>query len=70
MIKVSQLFDETLSIYSNKTVVIWGAGNYGKKMLELFECLHIRVYAVCDNNQDLWGKSIKGGGRYYLSARA
>lgn len=60
MINIKSRIDEKLSIYREHVIVIWGAGTYGKHILELLEKVGIKVYAVCDNNEKLWGGDING----------
>ncbi len=53
MIPISQI-DSELSIYKENTVVIWGAGLYGKKIFELLSSFHVKVSAFCDTNENKW----------------
>lgn len=59
MIPISQI-DPELSIYKENTVVIWGAGFFGKELLRLFRHFKIEVTCVCDSNEDLWSKTLEG----------
>lgn len=46
---------ELLETYKTHKVVLWGAGEMGKKFYELLNYFDIEVYAFCDNNEALWG---------------
>lgn len=49
------LMDGKKDVLSNNTVVVWGAGYFGKKVLEASTELGFTVDSFCDNNQELWG---------------
>lgn len=57
-IPITQI-DSEFSIYRNKKVIIWGAGNWGMKLLDLFNYHKIEVYAFCDIDLNLYGKNIE-----------
>lgn len=43
-----------------KPVVLYGAGNYGKRLLRILKKLDIKPMAFCDSNSALKGKCIEG----------
>ncbi len=49
-----------LQTYRNHRIVLWGAGIYGKKILEKCTALSISVVCFCDNNAALWGTEYGG----------
>lgn len=54
------LMDGKKDVLSNNTVVVWGAGYFGKKGLEASTELGFTVDSFCDNNQELWGTFFEG----------
>ncbi|MFI3177911.1 MAG: putative capsular polysaccharide synthesis family protein [Eubacteriales bacterium] len=55
MIRISNRIDETLSIYRNNKIVVWGCGTYGKRIYGILQYFNIDIYAYCDNKEVLWG---------------
>lgn len=46
--------DDNLTIYKNKSVVIWGASSAGRKMYQLLKGEGINIIAFCDSNSNKW----------------
>ncbi len=44
--------------YQHASIVLWGAGTYGKLIRSLLHRLNTPVIAYCDNNQNLWSTFI------------
>ncbi len=61
MLKIRDLemLDDIDLVYKNK-IVLYGAGDFGCRALKLLGQLEIPVYGICDSNESLWGKEIKG----------
>ncbi len=59
MITISQI-DPELSIYKENTVVIWGAGQYGRVILQLLKNFDVKVSYFCDSSTDKWKTEIDG----------
>ncbi len=59
MIPISQI-DPELSIYKENTVVIWGAGMYGREMVKLLQSFQIPVAYFCDSDPAKWKTEIQG----------
>ncbi len=51
---------KTDSIFKNNRIVLFGAGNFGKKYSGFFSELGIKVSAITDNDQTKIGKEING----------
>ena len=54
------LIDDELNIYKENKVVLFGAGTFGKEMLNTFLSLGIKPYAFCDNDVKKHGSIIEG----------
>lgn len=56
MLKIRDLemLEDIDLVYKNK-IVLYGAGDYGRRALKLLGQLEIPVYGVCDSNESLWG---------------
>ncbi|MCX6066029.1 MAG: hypothetical protein NT121_09780, partial [Chloroflexi bacterium] len=52
-------FDEATAPFG-KSLVLFGAGNLGKKTLAGLRSAGIEPLAFSDNNRELWGKKIEG----------
>lgn len=50
MIPISKI-DPKLEIYKNKTLVLWGAGEFGSKILNQLRYLGTEVSYFCDNDE-------------------
>ncbi len=59
MIRITQI-DENQSIFRENKVVLFGAGHTGKTIFKLLQQFDIKVYAYCDNNENLWGTTVNG----------
>ncbi len=59
MIKLTKI-DSEFTIYKGKKVILWGCGYFGKLFLDLFENYNIKVFALCDNDENLWNTTING----------
>lgn len=59
MIPISQI-DPELSIYKENTVVIWGAGKFGREILRLLQNFSVEVSYFCDSNPKLWKTEVEG----------
>lgn len=57
MIKLTKI-DEHIEVYRDKKVVIWGTGDFGRKLYHVFEYFKVDVIAFCDNNEQKWGSKI------------
>ena len=44
----------------SRNMVLFGAGGLGRKLLQGIRAEGIEPLAFCDNNQDLWGRSVEG----------
>ncbi len=49
-----------LETYRKHSLILWGAGLYGKKILEQLRFFSLSAVAFCDNNADLWGTELEG----------
>ncbi|MFI3177667.1 MAG: hypothetical protein R3Y67_09300 [Eubacteriales bacterium] len=67
MIRISNKINETLSIYRDNKVVVWGCGIYGKRIYGLLQYFNIGIYAYCDNQEALWGTLEANSGRPIIS---
>ena len=54
ILKERRLLDEI----ANRSVIIFGYGAYGFSLYQLLDKNIIKVLAVCDNNEQLWGKKV------------
>lgn len=52
--------DGDLSIYKARTVVIYGCGVKGKRLLGLFRQMQVEVSFFCDGNREMWGREVDG----------
>lgn len=43
-----------------KTYVLFGGGHFGSSCAKLLHMLGVEIYAVVDNNETKWGKSVEG----------
>lgn len=59
MVKFSQI-DDKLSVYHNNKVVIYGAGDDGKKVKHELDRLGIDSFCFCDNDPDINDKVVLG----------
>lgn len=50
--------DDQLSVYKNKNVFIWGAGEDGRRVYEYLQAYQITVVAFVDCDPSKWGKTI------------
>ena len=53
-IKDLEMLEDIDLVYKNK-IVLYGAGDYGRRALKLLGQLEIPVCGVCDSNESLWG---------------
>lgn len=53
--------DESLSIYKNNKVILWGTGHESKGVYQLLTYFEVKIFAYCDNNPDLWGNRMHCG---------
>lgn len=53
------LHEKFLKILGDETIILWGAGVRGKQCAEWFYKMGLRVDAIVDSNQELWGKTDK-----------
>lgn len=53
-------FTDILDTYETKPVVMWGAGKFAKNTLELFLSHHIKIHAICDNEERKCGSDLLG----------
>jgi NADH/NAD ratio-sensing transcriptional regulator Rex len=44
-------------LYERK-IILFGAGNFGKKIMESLNSKGLNVNYICDNNQEKWGQFI------------
>ena len=59
MIRLSKI-DDKLSIYNDKEIVLFGAGNNGKQIKRSLEYKGFRIAYFCDNDKKKWGKKLDG----------
>lgn len=59
LIKDLELLNNLNIIYDNK-IIVYGAGDYGKRTLKLLKQLDISVCAICDGDSEKVGKVING----------
>lgn len=61
MLKIRDLemLDDISLVYKNK-IVLYGADDFVWCALKLLRLLEIPVYGICDSNESLWEKEIKG----------
>ena len=56
MIKIRDLeMLEDLSLVFDNKIVLYGAGDYGRRALMMLSQLEIPVYGVCDSDETMWG---------------
>lgn len=46
------------SCYEGKTIVLWGAGYFGKQFIEFLKKYHVKIAAFCDNDANRWGSEL------------
>lgn len=49
-----------INILYNHKIILYGAGDYGKRACKLLEQLNIPVFGICDSNEEKWGQTING----------
>lgn len=59
MIPISKI-DADLSIYKGKTIILWGTGLFGNKILTILRKFSIEPDFICDNNPLKWGTTFRG----------
>lgn len=61
MLKVKDLemLDNIDLVYKSK-ILLYGAGDLGCRTIKLLSQLEIPIYGLCDSDQDLWGKKVRG----------
>lgn len=52
--------DNSLLIYKNKKVIIWGTASGGTDIYHLLKAIDVNIIAFCDNNSKVWGKKLFG----------
>lgn len=56
----SRLYVLKKKVNFERKMIIWGAGENGKKCIKSMQKLGIPICFVCDNNQKVWGKKCQG----------
>lgn len=50
---------QSLSLYKEHRVIVWGTGYYGAQMVGSLQYLGYEVFACCDNEESKWGKTFR-----------
>ena len=58
-IKDLEMLDNIDLVYKDK-ILLYGAGDLGCRTIKLLGQLEIPIYGLCDSDQDLWGKKVRG----------
>jgi ferredoxin len=60
LLNQNESYDTLLEENKNKTIVLFGAGNFGRSMIKYARKRALPIKYICDNGSHLWGTEIEG----------
>lgn len=61
MLKINDLqMVENIDYIFRNRIILYGAGDFGQRSFRLLKQAGISIYGICDTDESLWGKTIKG----------
>ncbi|MFI3175538.1 MAG: hypothetical protein R3Y53_10135, partial [Bacillota bacterium] len=52
---LDRMYQEMKNTYKSDKIILWGAGELGHSLYDLFRSADVEIFAYCDNNEKLWG---------------